>query len=114
MKFELKSRGISITPELRAHAAKRMVFALGRFERIKAFSVLLADVNGPRGGRDKTCDVKVDTGGGKPVVVRERHHNIFAAVALAAGRAGLAVQRKLEASRDARFLSRLSPLKASW
>lgn len=104
MKLRLVARGIELTADLKDYVRRRIHFALGRFAgRIKSVSVRLADLNGPRGGVDKSCDIRVDMGLRKEVIVCERHDNIHAAVAFAVQRADRAVQRQLESATTERY-----------
>jgi len=94
MRLHVTGRGLTLTEELLDYVRRRTQFAMGRFSgRIENLTVRLSDVNGPRGGSDKCCDVHVDAGFRKPVIVRERRDDIHAAVALAVDRAGRAVAR---------------------
>ncbi len=97
MKIRLTTNGIELTADLHDYVRRRAHFSLGRFAgRIRSLSIRLADINGPRGGIDKHCDVRVDVGHRQPVLVRERQVSLHAAVAFAVERAERAVQRKLE------------------
>lgn len=96
MRLQVTARGIDLPEELREYVNRRIHFGLGRFAgRIKSVAVRLADANGPRGGVDKTCDIRVDTGLGQPVVVTDRRTSIHAAVAFATGRAERAIRRQI-------------------
>ena len=107
MKLRLVARGIELTADLKGYVRRRIHFALGRFAgRIKSVSVRLADLNGPRGGVDKSCDIRVDVGLRQEVMVCERHENIHAAVAFAVARADRAVQRQLESANTERYRDR--------
>jgi hypothetical protein len=107
MRFQLTAYGIELTPDLREHAQRRMYFALGRLaEHIRRVSVRLGDVNGPRGGLDKSCTVSIETGLGAPIIVRERQSNIHTAVAVAAERAERLLARELRLRRPNRALGR--------
>ena len=100
MRLQVTSHRIDLSEELKDFVRRRVHFALGRFNgRIKALSVRLADVNGPRNGVDKTCDIRISAGAGGVVIVRERQENIYSAVAHALDRAARAVQRKLNLGR---------------
>lgn len=55
----------------------------------------LSDINGPRGGVDKTCDIRLDAGLPHAVVIRERQASIYAAIAYAMDRAERALRRNL-------------------
>ncbi len=96
MKLRLTTHGIELSADLDDYVRRRAHFSLGRFAgRIRSLSIRLADVNGPRGGIDKFCDIRVDVGLRQPVMVRERQASIHAAVAFAVERAERAVQRQL-------------------
>jgi len=100
MRLQVTGRRIDLSDDLKDFVRRRIHFALGRFSgRIKALSVRLADVNGPRNGADKTCDIRISAGAGGVVIVRERQENIYSAVAHALDRAERAVQRKLNLGR---------------
>ncbi len=97
MKMRLAARGIELSGDLKDYIRRRVHFSLGRFAaRIRYLSIRLADVNGPRGGLDKCCDIRVDVGLRQQVIVRERQANLHAAVAFATERAERAVQRQLK------------------
>lgn len=100
MRLELSACGIELTPELREHVERRMYFALGRLgERIRKVSVRLTDVNGPRGGLDKSCTVRIEAGLGTPIIIREQKSSIHAAVAVAAERAERFLARQIRLRR---------------
>ncbi len=97
MKMRLAARGIELSADLKDYVKRRAHFSLGRFAgRIRSLFVTLSDVNGPRGGIDKLCDIRVDVGLRQQVIVRERQATIHAAIAFAVERAERAVQRQLK------------------
>lgn len=97
MKMRLAAHGIELSGELQDYIRRHVHFSLGRFAaRIRSLSIRLADVNGPRGGVDKCCDIRVDVGLRQQVMVRERQANWHAAIAFAMDRAERAVQRQLK------------------
>ena len=62
MYIDIRTRGFPITVALRDHAVRRLRFALSRMgDGILSVSVTLGDINGPRGGTDKTCCVRIET-----------------------------------------------------
>ncbi|MBI4956712.1 MAG: HPF/RaiA family ribosome-associated protein [Myxococcales bacterium] len=103
MKIEIRFRSIAANDELEEHAVRRVHLELARFGReVDAVVVRIADVNGPRGGVDKRCQVTVSGRRVGAVAVDGRHEDAFAAVSLALGRGARAVGRGLERSRAAR------------
>lgn len=104
MRLRFVTRGIELTADLKDYVRRRVHFALGRFSgKIRSVSIRLVDVNGPRGGVDKGCDIRVNVLHRQDVIVRERQANIRAAVALAVERADRAVQRQLKSDSRSRY-----------
>lgn len=95
MKLEMRSHGVELTSELRRHIERKLRFALTRFrQRLRRVHVLVTDVNGPRGGDDIHCKVRVELGGRGELVVREVDSDPFAAVARAIERVTRTVARR--------------------
>lgn len=96
MRTGILARGFALTSALRAHAERHLRAALGRYrDAVHSVQVRLADLNGPRGGIDKTCLVQVHGPALAPVVVRERDADLYAAIARAAARVGRAMARRI-------------------
>lgn len=90
---------------------KRLEFALGRFSsHVRTLSVRLKDLNGPRGGLDKHCQIVV--GLGRPrrvIVVEDVDSELETAISRAAARAARAVSRAVQSAADRRLLSGAAP-----
>lgn len=71
---------------------------LGKFSHfVKRVSVRIMDVNGPRGGLDKQCRIKVVLLRGlPPVVVEQQHAALQAAMDLAVQRTVSVVKRSVQ------------------
>lgn len=70
---------------------------LGKFAPfIERTSARVEDVNGPRGGVDKRCRIKIVLSGLPSIVVEERHHSLQAALDGALARAERAVRKTTE------------------
>ncbi|HYQ82255.1 MAG TPA: HPF/RaiA family ribosome-associated protein [Anaeromyxobacteraceae bacterium] len=96
MIVEMRARGFSLTPALRAYAERRLGYALDRWrERVARARVLLRDVNGPRGGRDKSCRVEIQLRGGRWVRATVTDVDAYAAIDGAVRRAARAVARAI-------------------
>jgi putative sigma-54 modulation protein len=103
MHVEIRATNFRLRHADRADIERRLQFALGRFDRrIVQVTLVLADVNGPRGGDDKQCRLLVRLAHSGKVTIEERQANVSFAVALAADRAGRAVSRRLNRRRSAR------------
>jgi ribosome-associated translation inhibitor RaiA len=97
---EIRTRGFSLTPGLRTYVERRVEFALDRYaERIARVRVTVADVNGPRGGEDKSCRVEVRLRGGRAVRTAVVDADAYAGIGVALHRAGRAVARSLQRER---------------
>jgi len=96
MRLEMHGVNYGLADELKAYIERRLRFALGRFEsRIDGVTLRLTDVNGPRGGIDKRCQVAVALVPRGVVMVEGFDHDPFALVARVAKRVGQSVRREL-------------------
>ena len=101
MRIAILCRGILPTQAIRDYAQRRLKTALGRYQSVLAsVQVRLADVNGPRGGVDKTCQVRLVGPGVAAIVVHAAALELSAAVDDALHRAAEAVARALGRRRD--------------
>ena len=97
MRLEIRRRSVKVTEELRAYLKERLRSALGRFARhIDLVRVYLRDVNGPRGGVDKLCAIKVVLTRLPSVVVEAQHASLQAAMDGALQRTERAVKRSMQ------------------
>jgi ribosome-associated translation inhibitor RaiA len=81
----------------RAYVRRKLGMKLGKFARaIERISVRIKDVNGPRGGIDKLCRIKVVLSGLPSVVVEQQHVSLQAAVDGALRRTESAVRRSVQ------------------
>ena len=107
MRLMIRVRGIELADELREVVVRRVRFALSRLVPVQGrVDVTLADVNGPRGGLDKRCRIRVHGGGVPEVVVEETGADLRAVVDAAADRttrsfARALARRRLEAPHGA-------------
>ena len=73
--------GAALDDDQRAYVGRKLGMKLGKFaSSIERISVRVTDVNGPRGGVDQRCRVKVVLSGLPSVVVERRHANVEAAI----------------------------------
>lgn len=114
MKLELNLRGVSSFAALRTAVERRVAFALDRFEdRVARVRVTLDDVNGPKGGDDKRCQVDVKLRDGLRVRATALEADSRIAVDVAMHRAARSVVRAIDRLRksalDHRWLERALP-----
>jgi ribosome-associated translation inhibitor RaiA len=100
MEIEIRTRRLTDQETPKAYCEKRLRSALGRFaEQVERVVVSLSDINGPRGGEDKKCVVRVHLRAQNLLVVSSLSESMHAALDLAADRAGRSVSRRLELAR---------------
>lgn len=89
--------GTPLTRELIGHIEQRAEVASKQFgEAIREIKIGMVDLNGPRGGVDKRCQLQFVYGQEKPLVVTETNRNIFAAVNRAFSVATQFVRRRIK------------------
>ncbi len=100
MELLIKGRHLDVSEPLRAYTVRRLRFALGPFARqLINVEVRLADTNGPRGGIDKACAVKVLLRTLTVVFAKAEGTDIYSTVDRAATRVRTAVSRSLSRRR---------------
>jgi putative sigma-54 modulation protein len=101
MQIDIQARQFSLTNALRSHAERRLRFALACCDdHIQQVVMRLSDINGPRGGADKRCHLRVLLTGLPDVVVEDTEADLYVAIDRATGRAGRTVGRRLARQRD--------------
>jgi ribosomal subunit interface protein len=96
MQIDIQTRNFDLTNALNNYAERRLRFALTwADDRIQRIIVRLSDINGPRGGEDKRCQLQVVLAGLPDVVVEDTEASLYFAIDRAADRAGRTVMRKL-------------------
>ncbi|WP_437737480.1 HPF/RaiA family ribosome-associated protein [Sorangium sp. So ce1335] len=98
----VRTTGLDIDQEVRDYARQRLGIRLGKFSaEIQRVSVRLEDVNGPRGGVDTVCRIKVVLRGLPTVVAQDVAEGIREAIDRASHIAERSVRRALGRSRPA-------------
>jgi ribosome-associated translation inhibitor RaiA len=84
----------------RAYIRRKLGMKLGTFATsIERISVRMTDMNGPRGGIDQVCNVKVVLSGLPSVVIERRHAGLHAAIEVALHATEQAVRRRVRRRR---------------
>ncbi|MDE3179391.1 MAG: ribosome-associated translation inhibitor RaiA [Acidobacteriota bacterium] len=87
MSVEIRTNNIELSEALRGYVEHRLHRSLRRLGlRSRHLIVRLRDINGPRGGIDKSCAIDADFVRAGRVVLEERHWNLYTAIDLAAER----------------------------
>lgn len=96
----IRSVDRALDPDSRAYIRRKLGMKLGKFARsIERVSVRVEDVNGPRGGVDKVCRIKVVLSALPSVVIEEQNASLQAAIDRALSRAAVAVRRAVQKRR---------------
>ena len=94
MQIDIQALNFPLTEGLRVRVESRLRFALTRFQdQMGAISVRLSDVNGPKGGADKRCLVRIKANGLPDIVVADTEVDLYVAVDRAVSRAGRTLER---------------------
>jgi len=100
MNLQMYELNIRTSDALRSHVEQRFHSALARIlERIRSVVVRFTDLNGPRGGPDKRCDVQVQLVDGHTVRIRETDECLYCAINRAASRAKRVAKDRLRRQR---------------
>ena len=87
--------------ELRDQAVTRLKFVMRRLSsRVPRAKLLLSDINGPRGGVDKRCQLELTTDGTGTVVITSVARDWRSAIDQTLARAGRVVQRTWQRGRQ--------------
>ncbi len=101
MKADIQAHGFSVTEGLRSYATQRLQFALDRNDgHIMGVRVRLADINGPRGGVDKRCQIDLVLAGQNSIVVEDIETDLYAAIDRASDRCARTLERRLARMRE--------------
>ena len=96
MRIDVQALGFSLTAPLLDHTRRRLRFALARAgDRIKRVEVRLGDTNGPRGGADKFCRMRVVLEHAPSVLIEDIGADLYAVIGRAAERTGRNVARRV-------------------
>ena len=96
----IRTAGTSVDGKLRTYVAERLGRQLGKSAlHVERVSVRFRDINGPRGGKDKLCRIKVVVSGLPSVITEERDKAKRAAFDLAAASCERTLRRQLGKAR---------------
>jgi ribosome-associated translation inhibitor RaiA len=102
MKLTIRARHVELTPDLQERMERRLRFALGRFTSvIRSVDATFVDVNGPRGGADKLCLLRLRGATFRSIVIEHTGTDSLTTLSLAAERAERALVRALTRRRTA-------------
>lgn len=103
MVIEILNRNLKLDAETEEWIERRLHFALSRFSnRIRKVTVSLTDLNGPKGGIDKDCTLRVLLKPMGEVVVDDVDETVEGVVAILADRVARVITRRIERCADSR------------
>lgn len=92
--------GVEVEEQDRDNIARKLGMKLGKFaSSIERITVRLFDANGPKGGRDQICQVKVVLSGLPSIVIEERDSALQNAIDRAMKATAVAVRRSVQRRR---------------
>jgi putative sigma-54 modulation protein len=107
MRVEVRFRGLESSPAVIEYATRRVHQHLSRFGRqVSGVTVRLVDVNGPKGGVDKRCQLSVSGPRLGAVKLTETQANVLAGIDLALDRVAHLIGRSLERARAPQSITR--------
>lgn len=93
---EIRSREITPTSAMRDFVNRRAASMLGRYrQELRAATLHVRDINGPRGGNDKQCVLAIAGRHDGSFVVEATEASFYSAVDQVMKRAGQALRRKI-------------------
>lgn len=96
MQLDIQTTGFSLTDSLKDYTTRHMQFALNRQDAmILRARVWLADINGPRGGVDKRCQIELKLTGQNNIVIEDIEADLYLAIDRACSRCMRTLSRQL-------------------
>ena len=81
MHLDIQTNGFSLTDGIRDYTKRRMQFAFNRNDKhITRVQVRLADINGPRGGVDKRCQIELTLAGQANIMIEDTETDLYFAI----------------------------------
>lgn len=108
MNLEIHASRVRLTNSIREQVERRIEFATGRFsEHVERVSVLLEDTNGPRGGDDKLCRVRVHLVGDRsPLIAETVQAEVSVSIDVAADNISRQIAKRLDRRTETRRAGR--------
>ncbi len=96
MNIYMHSQDFGITPSIGRRIQSQLQRALGPYEEeIMSIEVYLTDQNGPRGGADKRCLLRISVRGLPPASAHATHGDLYVAIDRSARKLRRLVKRSL-------------------
>ncbi len=97
MQIDIQARGFKLTEAIRTYSDRGLRFALGSMVGdVNSVTIRLADQNGPRGGIDKRCSIRVTLRDTPLVIILQEDTDLYVAIDRAFDRASRTAARRLD------------------
>ncbi len=101
MDVHILDRNVGITADQRENADRCLQFAFDQFaSHVRTIDVSFSDANGPKGGDDIQCRIKIVLHGKGELVVEGKGVSVEAVIAETSDRAAHVVSRRIDRLRD--------------
>ena len=101
MQIQIHTHQFDLTDSIKHYIEQRVAFALGWSpEGLLKIYCRLADINGPRGGIDKYCQVILRFKGKKDLVIEDVQTDLYLAIDRALDRASRSLARQIARQRE--------------
>jgi putative sigma-54 modulation protein len=101
VQIDLRTNGIEVSESLQAHTERCLKFGLDWASHdVDRVVITLSDINGPRGGNDKRCQLRIPLPRMRDVVIEETAHDLQVAIARSVDRAARSLERRLSRQRE--------------
>lgn len=103
MNITIHAQGFELTEALRQHTMRRLDFSQRWARDVQQIQVRLSDINGPKGGSDKRCQVQISLANEGDVIIENTEDDLYVAIDLASARSKRTITKRLERRRPERI-----------
>lgn len=97
MLIKIHTQGFTLSDAINAYADEKVRLALGLYRgKIQRADVFLTDVNGPKGGKDMQCKIKIKADGCSSVFAQDTAEDLYDAISGCSHRAKRVVERRFD------------------
>ncbi len=97
MLVKTHARNLVLPDTLAEHVDAKIRLALGLYrEKIRRVDIFLSDVNGPKGGEDIMCKIKIKADGHAPLIAQATATSIYDAMNICSQRIKRSVSRRFD------------------
>lgn len=101
MRIDIHTNNIEMTEDVRFHTERCINFGLDWAKHdVSRVIVTLSDINGPRGGNDKQCQVRIPLARMQEILIKEISDDLQVAISHSVERAARSLERRLSRQRE--------------